>query len=97
MKNDNEIIEALLLGGIIGATLGALASKNEENGAILGALAGATLLATFRANEKALESNLPMYVEENGKLYKIQANGIKEFVREIEKPKIKLQKHFILK
>lgn len=97
MKNDEEILESLIAGGLIGAALGALLSKNKEEGATLGALAGAAILATFKANEKAMQTNLPMYVEENGNLYQIQPGGIKKFIRKIDKPSVKLQEHFKLK
>jgi hypothetical protein len=82
---------------LIGAALGALVSKNKEEGATIGALAGAALLATFKANEKAMQTNLPMYVEENGDLYEIKLGGIKKFIRKIEKPTVKLQENFKLK
>ncbi len=97
MKNDEQIIESLIAGGIIGGALGALVSKNREMGVTLGALAGAALLATFKANEKAMQANLPMYVEEDGNLYMIQPGGDKSFIRKIEKPSIKLQDKFKLK
>lgn len=97
MKNDEEILESLISGGIIGAALGALVSKNSEEGAMLGALAGAAILATFKANEKAMQTNVPMYVEENGNLYQIRDGGIKTFIRKIGKPGAKLPLNFKLK
>ena len=97
MKNDDEIIESLIAGGIIGAALGVLLSKNKEEGAALGALIGSAILGTYKANEKAKETHVPMVIEENGKLYQINADGSITFLRDIEKPKIKLQKQFKLK
>jgi hypothetical protein len=97
MKKDDEIIESLIAGGLIGATLGALLSKNKEEGATLGALIGAAILGTFKANEKATETHVPMVIEENGKLYQIHADGSRKFLRDIEKPSVKLQEHFKLK
>lgn len=96
MKNDEEIFQSLIAGGLIGAALGAMVSKNKEEGATLGALAGAAILATFKANEKAMQTNLPMYVEEDGNLYQIQSGGIKKFIRKIDKPSVKLQETFKL-
>lgn len=49
-----------------------------------GAMIGAVILATFKASEKALETNLPMYVVENGNLYQIQKGTVKKFIRKIE-------------
>jgi hypothetical protein len=96
MKNDEEIIQSLIAGGLIGAALGVLLSKNKEEGATLGALAGAAILATFKANEKAMRMNIPMYVEEDGNLY-IKSGGTKKLVRKIDKPSVKLQGRFKLK
>lgn len=96
MKNDEEILESLIAGGLIGAALGALVSKNKEEGITLGTLAGAAILATFKANEKAMQTNLPMFVEEDGNLYQIQSGGIKKFIRKIDKPSVKLQENFKL-
>lgn len=97
MKSDEEILQSLIAGGLIGAALGALLSKNKEEGSALGALAGAAILATFKANEKAMRMNIPMYVEEDGNLYLIQSGGVKKLVRKIDKPSVKLQEHFKLK
>ncbi len=93
MKQDDEILDSLIKGGLIGAALGALLSKNKA----LGALAGAAILATFKANEQAMQTNVPMYVEENGYLYQIEMGGIKTMIRKIEKPLIQLPQHFKLK
>lgn len=97
MKNDDEIIESLIAGGLIGAALGALLSKRKGDGATLGALIGAAILGTFKANEKANETHVPMVIEENGKLYRINADGSRQFLRDIEKPSIRLQENFKLK
>jgi hypothetical protein len=97
MKNDEEILKSLITGGLIGAALGILVSKNKEEGATLGALAGAAILATFKANERAMQTNVPMYIEENGNLYQIKDGGVKTFVRKIQKPSVKLPSNFKLK
>jgi len=97
MKSDDEILQSLITGGIVGAALGALLSKNREDGAALGALTGAALLATFKANEKAMQTNVPMYIEEEGNLYHIQPGGVKKFIKKIDKPTVKLQQNFKLK
>lgn len=97
MENDEEILQSLIAGGLIGDALGALISKNKEKGATLGLLAEAAILATFRANEKAMETNVPMYIEENGNLYEIQDGRFKTLIRKIKKPLVKLPQHFKLK
>ena len=58
MKNDNEIFESLIAGGLVGAALGVLVSGKKE-GATLGAIAGATILATYKASQQAMQTNLP--------------------------------------
>lgn len=85
MKKDDEIFESLIKGGLIGAALGAIISKDKEEGTFLGSLAGAALLATFKANEQAKLSNLPVYVEENGSIYEMYADGKKKLIKTIEK------------
>ena len=96
MKSDKEILESLLLDGLIGGTIGTLLSSNEEEDATIGAIAGAAILATYKATEKAKQSNIPMYLEENGNLYKIYSDQ-KEFIKKIEKPNVKLERKFLLK
>lgn len=96
MGDDNEIFESLIAGGVIGATLGALLINNKDEGASIGALVGAAILGTYKANEKANASHVPMIIEENGKLYRISADGKKEYIRDIEKPNLKLPEHFKL-
>lgn len=96
-NDDNEIVQSLIAGGVIGAALGALLTNDKEQGATLGALAGAAILATYKANERAKKTNQPFYVEEQGDLFEIQPNGQKKFIRKIEKPSIKLENNFKLK
>jgi hypothetical protein len=96
MKNDQEILQFLIKGGLIGGALGALLSKDKTEGSLLGAIAGAAIFATFRANEEAQKTNVPMYVVEDGYLYQIDKNGTKTQIRKVEKPNIQLKKHFKL-
>lgn len=96
MKKDDEIIESLIAGGVIGAALGALLSKNKGEGATLGGIIGAAILATYKANQIAKGIHVTMVTEENGKLYQINPDGTKQFIKEIEKP-IKFEKQFKLK
>ena len=95
MKSEEEIIESLILGGIIGATLGALITK-DKSGTGLGAIAGAALFASFKANEKAKQLQFPLVVLENGTVYKLDKDGLKEMVKHIEKPSIKIPSNFTL-
>jgi malate/lactate dehydrogenase len=95
MKNDDEILEGLIAGGVIGTALEALLSKNN-NVTGLGALIGAAILATYKAGEKARQTNVPVYVETNGNLYLVDKDGNKKFIRKIEKSAVKLKSNFKL-
>ena len=97
MKSDDQILESLLAGGLIGAALGALLSKDKEDGATIGAIAGAAILATYRANEQAMQSNVPVMIEENGKIYLLHPGGRKEFIRELPKSTVLIQNQYKLK
>ena len=97
MKSDDQILESLLAGGLIGAELGTLMSKDKEEGATIGAIAGAAILATYRANEQAMQSNVPVMIEENGKIYLLHPGGQKEFIRELPKPTVLLHNRYKLK
>ncbi len=94
---DDDVIESLIAGGLIGAALGALLSKDKENGATLGGLAGAVLLATFKANEAAKKTNVPLYIEENGSIYEINSQGNKKFIKKIRESNSEVPKKFKLK
>lgn len=97
MNNDTEIVKNLVAGGIIGAALGALIADDNQEGATIGAIAGAVIFATLKANDKAKQTHIPFYIEEDNNLYKIAADGSKHFVKSIEKSQTKLNKQFILK
>ncbi|MCZ8169186.1 hypothetical protein [Flavobacterium sp.] len=97
MNEEDKIVEELIAGGIIGAALGALISKNKGEGAIVGALAGAAIMATYKANEQAQKTNVPFYSEEDGVIYQIQPGGSKVFIRKIDKSTTKIPKRFKLK
>lgn len=97
MSNDDYIIKSLIAAGLIGGALGALLSKNKEEETTLGAIAGAVILATYKANKEAQKTNLPMYIEEEGKLFEIQPGGDKRFVKNINKPDVQLSEYFQLK
>ncbi len=96
-KEDNQLIETLIKGGVLGAALGALFSKDKEDGALIGAILGAVVNATHQANEAAKQTNVPVYVEEDGMLFAISPNGHKRFIKNIQKSLINLPEQFNLK
>jgi hypothetical protein len=95
MKDDKEILESLIAGGVIGAALGAILA-NDKNGAGLGAIVGAAILASYKANEIAKRSSLPVIIEEDNSLYKIFPGGEKRLIRKIPRSNRTLPKKFRL-
>jgi outer membrane lipoprotein SlyB len=95
-KKESDIIESLIVGGVIGASLGALLSKKGA-GAVVGGIAGAAILASTKAYENAKKTEIPLIVEEDNALYKIYADGTKEFIKHIPPASQKLPKKFTLK
>jgi outer membrane lipoprotein SlyB len=95
MKKDEEIIESLIVGGIIGAALGALITGNK-NGGGLGAIAGAVVLASLKANENAQKTNIPLLIEQDNNLYEVRADGSKKLIKTIPRSQKKVPKRFIL-
>ncbi len=97
MKKDDDILKSLIAGGFIGAALGALLSKNKNNGGTIGALAGAVILATYRANENAQKTNIPVFIEENGIVYEVNSKGEKKFIKKIQESRKPVPEKFQLR
>lgn len=97
MNEENPTIESLIKGGIIGAALGALISKDKEDGAMMGALLGAAIAATLKANQAARQTKVPVYIEEDGKLYEIDQDGSQRFIKNVKKSVLHLPEQFKLK
>lgn len=98
MKDENTTIEAMIKGGLIGAALGAFLAKDKEEGAILGAILGSAISATFEANKEAQKTKIPLYVEEDGKLYLMNSTtGQKRFIKNIKRKTVQFPDTFKLK
>lgn len=97
MANDDDILESLIAGGLIGAGLGAWLSKDKEDGAIIGAILGAAFSATLSANKEAQKTNQPVLVAEQGKLYRVLPNGDKQFIKNLPQASQDWEEHFKLK
>ena len=96
MQNDSEILETLILGGILGAALSALVSpKNEVS--VTGSIAGAVILASFKAYENAQKTGLPVIIEEKNALYRIYPDGRKEFIKQLPRITTSVPEKFILR
>ena len=96
MKNDNELVEAAIMGGLIGAALEALISNGKKNTG-LGILASAVIAASLKANAEALKTNIPLVLEENNILYEVSADGTKRLIRKLPKNSKRIPKNFTLK
>ncbi len=97
MNEEKVTIESLIKGGLIGAALGAFLSKDKEEGAFIGGLLGAAISATIKANEEATKTNVPLFIEEDGKLYEIGADRTKRFVKDIQRSHRNWPQNFKLK
>ena len=95
MKNDTELFEAAILGGFVGAALEALIF-NDKKASGLGILAGAVIAASLKANEEATKTNIPLVLEENNILYKVNSDGTKKIIRRLPKNVRNIPKKFIL-
>jgi hypothetical protein len=82
---------------LIGAELGAILAKDEEDGAVIGALLDAAFSATLQAAEDAKKTNVPVCVEENWVLYEELPSGVKIFLRKLPKPENRFPVQFSLK
>lgn len=83
MSINADSLEKLIEGGLIGAALGALLAKDKEEGAAIGALLGAAFSSTLEANKAALQTDKPVLIAEDGKLYRLYPNGDREFVKNL--------------
>lgn len=96
MNDDREILESLIAGGLIGAALAAVLSQNKDAAGI-GAIAGAAILASYKANEIARRSSVPVIIEEGHALVEIMPGGSKRFIKNIPRSTRKLPKNFTLR
>lgn len=95
-KNDNAL-QKLIAGGLIGAFLGAWMSKDEEEGAVIGAILGAAISSTLKANEAAKKTNQPVYIVEDGIMYQVLPNNEKVFIKKLPELNQKWGDNFKLK
>jgi hypothetical protein len=96
MNSDREIIEYLVAGGLLGAALGALVSDDNRDAAI-GALAGAALVASFRANQRAQATGIPLVIEQDNELIRVYPDGRRELIRKIPRTNAHIPKKFKLR
>jgi uncharacterized membrane protein len=83
-KNKDEIIESALAGGLIGAALGAMLTGKSKD-SLVAALLGAAIGASVKALDEAKVNGLPVLIEENGALYKLNPDGTKKLLKRKKK------------
>jgi len=92
-RKEKDIFESLIVGGILGAALGALISKNDKGeSSVIGAVAGAAILASIKANENAQRTRIPLVMEEDHALYEVFPDGTKRLIKHLPAPKLLPQK-----
>lgn len=96
MSKEDDVIKALISGGLIGAGLGALLTGSRK-GSALGAIAGAALMATLKANKEAESVDFPIYIVENDSLYEKRPDGTMVFVRSIGRKSGQYRSNYTLK
>lgn len=96
MNDDREILESLIAGGLIGAALAAILTNNKDAAGI-GALAGAAILSSYKANEIARRSSVPLIVEEGDALVEIMPGGAKRIIRKLPRSARTLPQKFTLR
>jgi hypothetical protein len=78
--SNKEIIEKAILGGVIGAALGALFSKDAKS-TVSAAVAGAALAASISALSESQESGEEVLFVREGKMFKVFPNGKEVFIK----------------
>ena len=85
MQTNDDSIKNLILGGIIGTALGSILTENKTEGAFLGAILGSVTAATIEANKIANQTKITQMIEVDGKLFQINPDGTRNFIRNIRK------------
>ena len=77
-------VEKALVGGVVGAALGAMFSDKKEDSVAAG-LIGAGLTAWVQATKKAKSHNHPLIYAEHNKLVRVHSDGKREEIKSLEK------------
>jgi len=83
-KSRDTLIENALMGGAVGAALGAILTGQSKD-SITAMLVGAAIGATLNAKKEADAYQLTRLVEKDGKIYKIAPNGTKKLIKAIKR------------
>ena len=85
MQTNDDSIKNLILSGIIVTALGSILTENKTEGAFLGAILGTVTAATIEANKIANQTKITQMIEVDGKLFQINPDGTRNFIRDIRK------------
>jgi hypothetical protein len=92
-KSRDQIIESALIGGAVGASLGAILTGEGKRTATA-MLVGAAIGATIKAKQEAEAYNLSRLVEVDGKIYRIAPNGDKKLIKTIIRSEVNIPDTF---
>ena len=96
MISNKKKIETLFNKGIIGKMLLDFILKKHK-GSGTDHIARVALFASYEANKKALQTKLPVIIEEDNMLYEINSKGSKKFIKHLKRPARSIPQNFILK
>ncbi|WP_244310485.1 hypothetical protein [Leptospira noumeaensis] len=83
-REDEETLNNLIKGGLLGAGLTALLKREADGEDIaVGAILGAAILASIKASERAKETKIPLLVQEGDSLYWKHPDGHKELFKKL--------------
>jgi hypothetical protein len=98
MKKESDILVQPGLVEVVGSNMEPMLISSDPNSEIsLETLISITAEATYNANVAAVQTGIPMYLEEAGSIYLIQPSGKKEFIKKMENSSTQLSKKFKLK
>jgi hypothetical protein len=97
-EKDQETLDSLIKGSLLGAGLTALLKSGKADGEDLavGALLGAALVAAFQASQRAEKTDVPVLIQEGESLFWKHADGKKVLYKHLPKAKYTSQSKFKL-
>ena len=95
-ENDrDEIIKKALQDAVVGGALGALLT-GKSKGTLASVLLGVAIGASVKAQEEAKELSIPVLYEKNGAIWRVYADGKREFVKKLDRPNHRIPQRFTL-
>ncbi|MGV3664689.1 MAG: hypothetical protein ACO1NV_01055 [Leptospira bouyouniensis] len=84
-QDDQDILQTLIKGGLLGAGLTALLKQGDADGEDLtiGAILGAVAVAAYQASQRAERTDVPILVQKGDSLYWKEKNGNMTFFKKL--------------